>query len=138
MVMTPSQAANRNARASSSRGRDTIGAGGKVTSQKTYTSQISHGNTNVYSGKDPIAFDTRSNTVSGNPKAAPDNKHDHARTVGDVMLRQEATGRGRIKQDMDKFVSIQHPNNHGGSGAMTFRIEDGNHAKVIDHDAPPK
>jgi hypothetical protein len=126
MVMTPSQAANRNQPASNMRGRDTIGKG------------TPKGAGGVYAGKDPIAFDTRSNTVHGEPKGAPDNRSNNAREVGDVMLAQEAKGRDVTQKKMDKFVSNQHANNHGGAGAMTFRIEEGNRAKQIDQDKPPQ
>jgi hypothetical protein len=121
MVMTPSQAANRNQRASNMRGRDTIGKG------------TPKGAGGVYGGKDPIAFDTRSNTVSGDPRHAPDNAANNAREVGDVMLRQEAKGRDSIQQNKDRFVSSPREGNDG----MRFRIGE-NEAKEIDQDAPPK
>jgi hypothetical protein len=66
----------------------------------------------------PLAFDPRSNTPSGGPHHQPDSKRTGASQVSKVMLRQEKE--------------------QGTSSGMKFRIEDGNHAKKINMDAPPK
>ena len=72
-----------------------------------------------------VKRDGRYNSSDGKARQAPDVKESGARLVARVMRGAEAGQPNDDQQNRDRM------------GAK-FTIEDGNHAKRINHDAPPK
>ena len=163
MVMTPSQAANRTGKASSTRGRDTIGAGSAVHPKgRDHVPDLGRGKSNVATEL-PQTFDTRSNTSSGEPHDAAYEPTEGAAKVAKVMLRQgtdhtptTSQTDGSILPERPRLTdsktfglprgiktaglgldgpTVRSPTDGGGNGH--FRIGE-NQARVIDHDKAPE